>query len=105
VRDFAAYATSKAGPLVATRVLAKELGARGITANAVLSGAIAAGFLDLTGPVARSMAPGTLERIAASAPAGRLGTPEDIAAVVAFLAGPAAQVHKWWFSKAWATGG
>lgn len=76
---FSAYATSKTGPITTVRILAKELGARGITANTVIAGPIADGFL--------AAAPaGLLDDLAAAAPAGRLGTPEDVAAVVGFLA-------------------
>lgn len=83
----AAYATSKSGALTTIRVLAQELGARGITANSVVSGPVAAGFLDAEGDTARRLGEDTLARLAAAAPAGRLGTPADIASVAAFLAG------------------
>jgi 3-oxoacyl-[acyl-carrier protein] reductase len=76
------YAATKAGVEALTHVLAKELGARGITVNAVAPGPTATGlFLD-------DKDQATIDRIAQAAPLGRLGQPEDIAAVVAFLAGP-----------------
>jgi 3-oxoacyl-[acyl-carrier protein] reductase len=65
-----------------TSVLAKELRGRGITVNAVAPGPTATGlFLD-------GKPKDVIERLARLAPLERLGTPEDIAAVVAFLAGP-----------------
>jgi 3-oxoacyl-[acyl-carrier protein] reductase len=87
---FAAYAASKAGANVVVKVLATELGARGITANSVMSGPVEAGFLDPSSEVVAAAPVGMLDSIAAAAPAGRLGRPEDIASVVAFLATPAA---------------
>lgn len=80
----ALYAASKAGPLVLTAALATALAPRGITANSVIAGPIADGFLadrDAT----------QLEDLAAQSPFGRLGTPGDIADVVAFLASDAAR--------------
>jgi len=76
----ATYAGAKAAAELYVRVLAKEVGARGITVNAVSPGPI------LT-DAARSA--GALERFDAAVkmtPLGRLGEPEDIADVVAFLA-------------------
>lgn len=76
----ATYAGAKAAAELYVRVLAKEVGARGITVNAVSPGPI------LT-EVAR--AAGALDRFDAAVkitPLGRLGEPEDVADVVAFLA-------------------
>jgi NAD(P)-dependent dehydrogenase (short-subunit alcohol dehydrogenase family) len=69
------YAASKAGLLGFTRVVAKEMGKRNITANAVTPGFI---DTDMTSelPVAE---------LAAHIPAARVGTPEEVAAAVAFL--------------------
>ena len=79
---YGVYAATKAGVEALTHILAKELGARGITVNAVAPGPTATGlFLD-----GKDQA--TIDRIAKMAPLGRLGQPEDIAAAVAFLAGP-----------------
>jgi NAD(P)-dependent dehydrogenase (short-subunit alcohol dehydrogenase family) len=69
------YAASKAGLLGFTRVVAKEMGKRNITANAVTPGFIAT---DMTAELPQA-------QIAAAIPAARLGQPEDVAAAVAFL--------------------
>jgi 3-oxoacyl-[acyl-carrier protein] reductase len=72
------YAASKAGIDGFTRSLAKEIGSRGITVNAV-----APGFIDTD--MTRDL-PGQLtEALLAQIPLGRLGQPEEIAAVVGFL--------------------
>ena len=74
------YAASKAGIIGATKALALELAKRGITVNAV-----SPGFIDT------DMAEGLkTEELVKMIPAGRLGTPEDVAAVVSFLASKAA---------------
>jgi len=79
---YGVYAATKAAVEAMTHVLAKELGARGITVNAVAPGPVETNlFFSQNSP----------EQIAAIKrinPFGRLGTPEDIADVVAFLAGP-----------------
>ncbi len=69
------YAASKAAVEQFTRVLAKELGARQITVNAVAPGATET---DMVPDVAR-------ETVPKQTPLGRLGQPEDIADVVAFV--------------------
>lgn len=74
------YAVSKAGMLGLTRGFAGELGPLGITVNAVAPGRIATPMLAAG---ATSMNADILDRI----PVHRFGTPEDIAAVVSFLAG------------------
>lgn len=79
---YGVYAATKAGIEAMTSVLAKELRGRGITVNAVAPGPTATNlFLD-------GKSPEVIERLAKLAPLERLGTPEDIAATVAFLAGP-----------------
>lgn len=83
---FGAYASSKASGLVLTEVLAKELGHRGVTSNAVMAGPTASGFLDPASPAVQAAPPDTLESLAKAAPMGRLAEPEDIASVVTFLA-------------------
>jgi len=74
------YSASKAGLLGLTRHLARELGPRRIRVNAVCPGPI------LTEMLTRSSSTEQLAELAAQVPIGRTGTPEDIAAVIAFLA-------------------
>jgi 3-oxoacyl-[acyl-carrier protein] reductase len=69
------YAASKAGLLGFTRVVAKEMGKRNITANAVTPGFI---DTDMTSELPQA-------EIAAAIPAARVGRPEEVAAAVAFL--------------------
>jgi 3-oxoacyl-[acyl-carrier protein] reductase len=78
-----AYAASKAGVIGFTKAVAQEFGPGGVTANAILPGLIAT-------PLVRSMPEQLREQLVARTPVGRLGEPEDIAALVAFLASPAA---------------
>jgi acetoacetyl-CoA reductase len=73
------YAAAKAGIIGFTKALALENAAHGITVNAV-----APGYCD-TAMVA-AVRPDVLQGIVAAIPVGRLGTPEDIARMVAFLA-------------------
>jgi 3-oxoacyl-[acyl-carrier protein] reductase len=72
------YAAAKAGLIGFTRSLAKEVGSRGITANAVAPGFI---VTDMTARLPEKIR----EEAQARTPAGRLGQPEDVAAAVAFL--------------------
>jgi len=74
------YAASKAALVGMTKTLAREVGKRGITVNAV-----APGFIE-TAMTASTDTTAIAERV----PAGRLGTAEDVAAVVRFLCSPAA---------------
>lgn len=76
------YSASKAGIEGFTRSLAKEIGSRGITVNAVAPGFI---DTDMTKDLPEKHAAAMLEQI----PLGRLGQPDEIAAVVSFLASPA----------------
>ena len=73
-----AYAASKAALEGFTRSLAREYGRKGITANAVAPGLIASDMTAHLGPDGLAVA-------ATQIPLGRTGTPEDVAAVVAFL--------------------
>lgn len=79
---YGVYAATKAAVEATTRVAAKELGARSVTVNAVAPGPVAT-ELFLAGKSDAAVA-----AIAGMNPLGRLGEPGDIAAVVAFLAGP-----------------
>lgn len=73
------YAAAKAGLAGLTKSVAKELGGRGITANEVAPGFIET---DMTEALPAEMR----EQVVKAAPAGRLGTPKDIASAVLFLA-------------------
>lgn len=73
------YSASKAGLLGITMSVAKELGSRGITCNAIAPGFIES---DMTETLPEEFK----EEVIKKAPAGRLGRPEDIAPAVLFLA-------------------
>ena len=73
------YSASKAGLVGFTKALAKELGPRNITANAVAPGFV---YTDLTADLSQEMRDLALQMT----PLGRFGTPEDMANAVAFLA-------------------
>ena len=75
------YAAAKAGIIGFTKSLAREVGSRGITANAV-----APGFIDTD--MTRALAEEQRTALNAQIPLGRLGQPADIAAAVAFLCSP-----------------
>lgn len=74
-----AYMASKAGLLGLTRHIAGELGAFGITANAVAPGRVATALSATTGQKAE-------DEYAELSPVGRIGQPDEVAAAVAFLA-------------------
>jgi 3-oxoacyl-[acyl-carrier protein] reductase len=81
--EHAHYTTAKAGLLGLVRSLAIELAPRGITVNSVVPGIIESPqSLD---PV-NSLGPEGLKMIAGSIPAGRVGTPDDVASLIDFLA-------------------
>jgi len=80
--SYGAYAASKAAVEVLTRILAHELRGRGITVNAVAPGPTGT-ELFFEGKTQEQ-----IDRLAKLAPMERLGTPEDIANVISFLAGP-----------------
>jgi len=82
LENYGVYAATKAAVETLTQILAKELRGRSITVNAVAPGPTATDlFLD-------GKSPELIERMAKMNPLERLGTPDDIAATVAFLAGP-----------------
>jgi NAD(P)-dependent dehydrogenase (short-subunit alcohol dehydrogenase family) len=80
-----AYAASKAGLIGLTRQGARELGAFGITVNYVAPGVTATEWVE------RNLGAERIEASAASSPLKRVGTPEDVAAMITFLASPAAR--------------
>jgi 3-oxoacyl-[acyl-carrier protein] reductase len=77
------YAAAKAALVGFTKSLAQEVGSRNITVNTV-----APGFVDTD--MTRTLPQAQREALLSRVPLGRLGTPEDIAEAVAFLAGPRA---------------
>jgi NAD(P)-dependent dehydrogenase (short-subunit alcohol dehydrogenase family) len=74
-----AYAASKAGLIGMVKTIAAENAGRGITANAVLPGMVAT-------EAVLAMPAEVLDAVNAQLPAGRMGTPAEVAALVAFLA-------------------
>lgn len=73
------YAASKAGVIGMTKSFAREVASRGITVNAVAPGFIQT---DMTA----AMTEAAVKAAASAVPAGRMGRPEEVAAVIAFLA-------------------
>jgi len=73
------YAAAKAGLVGLSKALAAEVAARGITVNCVAPGFIATAMTD-------ALAAEQRERLAGSIPMGRVGTPDEVAACVLFLA-------------------
>jgi 3-oxoacyl-[acyl-carrier protein] reductase len=77
------YAAAKAGLVGLSRALARELGGRNVTVNVVAPGPISTAMTDALSEARRA-------EMTAAVPLGRFGTPEEVAAVVAFLASDAA---------------
>ena len=82
METYGVYAATKAAIETMTAILSKEMRGRNITVNALAPGPTSTDlFLD-------GKSPELIERLAKMNPLERLGTPEDIAAVVGFLVGP-----------------
>ncbi len=77
------YCASKAGMIGMSKALAQEVASRGVTVNCVAPGFIAT-------PMTDELNDDQKARVLAAIPQGRMGTPEDIAAAVLFLAGDGA---------------
>jgi len=73
------YAASKAGIVVLTKIVAQQLAPHGITVNAIAPAAVRTPVLD-------ALPPERVEALAATIPLGRVGHPEEVAAVAVFLA-------------------
>lgn len=73
------YSSAKAGVIGLTKALAKEVATRGILVNAVAPALIGTELLD-------QMTEGTVDLLLTKIPMGRVGTPEEVAALVAWLA-------------------
>lgn len=82
---FAATAASRAALETVVRLLARELGAEGITVNAVVPG-----LIRKDEGRGSKLAPEAIARMEAMIPLGRRGQPEEVAAMLAFLVSPAA---------------
>lgn len=77
-----AYAAAKAGVIALSKGIAKELAPHGIRVNCV-----APGLIDQTAFHARHTPPDVFKGLSSGVPLGRAGTPEEVATVIAFLAG------------------
>ncbi len=75
------YAATKGGVIAFTKTVAKELASRGVNCNAIAPGFIQTAMTD-------KLTPEVKEKMMAQIPAGKLGTPEDIANAALFLSGP-----------------
>jgi 3-oxoacyl-[acyl-carrier protein] reductase len=87
IPGYGAYAASKGAVEAMTLILARELRGRDVTANTIAPGPTA------TELFFEGKDQETLDRIAAQPPLARLGTPQDVAEAVAFLAGPGRWVN------------
>jgi 3-oxoacyl-[acyl-carrier protein] reductase len=79
----AAYSTSKGATIALTKALAREFAKAGIRVNAVAPSLTMTALADRQ---LQKLAPGTLERVIAMTPLGRVAQPEEVATLVAFLA-------------------
>jgi NAD(P)-dependent dehydrogenase (short-subunit alcohol dehydrogenase family) len=82
----AAYASTKMALIGYTRVLAREMAPEGIRVNAVCPGFVDTEFVT---PYLAGM-PGAIDDVLRNIPLGRMGTPEEVACAIVFLASPAA---------------
>lgn len=73
------YAAAKAGIIVLTKIVAQELAPHGVTVNAIAPAAVRTPVLD-------ALPPERVEALAATIPVGRVGRPQEVGAVAAFLA-------------------
>jgi len=73
------YAAAKAGIIVVTKIVAQELAPHGVTVNAIAPAAVRTPVLD-------ALPPERVEALAATIPVGRVGRPQEVGAVAAFLA-------------------
>ncbi len=78
------YGAAKAGVIALTMTAARELGPKGITANAISPGFIG------TETLRKILPPATMEKLQQQIPLGRIGEPQEVGRVVAFLASEAA---------------
>ncbi|WP_108659104.1 SDR family NAD(P)-dependent oxidoreductase [Acuticoccus kandeliae] len=83
-RGDAAYVASKAAVLGLTKIAARQAAASGLTVNSVAAGPVDTPMFQSA--MVPAAVPGLLEKI----PLGRVGTPEEVASMVAYLAGPEA---------------
>ena len=79
--NMSAYSASKAGVIAFTKSLAKEVAAEGICVNSVTPAVIKTRILD-------QLTPSQVDYMVSKIPMGRTGTPEEVAAVIHFLASP-----------------
>lgn len=79
------YAATKGGLITLTKAFAKELAPQGVRVNAVAPGVIATPYHE------RYSSPETMKKFVAAIPMGRVGTSEEVADVIVFLASPAAR--------------
>jgi NAD(P)-dependent dehydrogenase (short-subunit alcohol dehydrogenase family) len=77
------YAAAKAGVIGFTKTLAREYARKGVTVNAVAPGFIETRML-------ANVPPAAMDQVLARTPVGRLGTPQEVASAVAYLASPLA---------------
>ena len=85
MKDISVYAASKGAIAQLTKVIAVEYGAQGIRANAVAPGVVETDILEDIVSDSRA----TLAGYGSAHPIGRVGQPQEIAEIIAFLASPA----------------